>query len=199
MKNGYHYLIIILLVLSFIIVTIKLSQLEKKARLLSDISSTYKKEIAFNTRYETFGSKNSVAKVLNDEIALFNIDFNPIDMDSLLTRTNLIVRIPESVCNPCYDSIYPLVFDKAQNEYKLNVIVIMNLKMLKDYRNYFDDLGISKHVYGLNPGSFISKDLDSQSFPYMFMKDEKGVYHSLFVINKDSEIRIKEYLNLASL
>lgn len=197
MKGVYFYLIIILLALSYIVLTVNLIQLDKKATLLTEINSKFKKEIALNTTYEVFSSKNSIANVLNDKILLVNSTFESINVDSLLARTNLILRIPEDVCNPCFDSIYPLVFEKNQNEY--NVIVIMSLEMLKDYKKYFDDLGIKEYVYGLDTRFTISKELDSQSFPYIFKKDEKGIYHNLFVINKDSEIRIKEYLNLVSL
>jgi hypothetical protein len=180
-----------------IVIIYTISSFYKKFESLKQDSLFFKQEIIMNTEHDTYASKNTLFDIDN-KIDLVNSEFMEVVEASLLKKVNLILRIPSLVCSSCYDNIFPIITKKIPIVKRDNFIVIVDLKVLKEYKLYFKNYGLHKNIYAVKQNHYISQQLDKQPFPYLFYNNNNGRYNYLFVINKNSEVRLNEYLNIIS-
>jgi hypothetical protein len=194
MKIFNLYVTIIILISFFLLYNN--FKINKENNVLNNAIKLYKNEIASNTEFEISAAKHSSNIVLNKGIRILNSELKQINSDSLFSISALFLRIPSSVCSPCYDSLYSKLFTEIPNIVRSRFFIIVDDRLLYEYKEYFADMSLKNNVFGIKEGYLVSETLDTQPFPYFLLKPEDEKLNYLFIVNKDSQIRLAQYLKI---
>ncbi|WMN07713.1 hypothetical protein QYS48_29635 [Marivirga arenosa] len=166
-----------------IIVILYLSYSNYNLRKDTKIECNTSEIVKLNTDYELSIHKNFNKLENNFSLKgkIYDYDMNNYELQG----SKLILRIPSNVCNPCYDQIYDLIKSNFSTFIDQNLIILVDVKTLREYRQYFMDLGMSDMVRGIKDDFLIGGGLENQPFPYLFMYNvNHNSYEYPFLVNK---------------
>ncbi len=193
MKNQFT-LFVIFLVFAVFFVYFFNSKKNKAELKIEEKTSFYEERIKAITILHNIQIKY-IDNPINSKFKSINIYGESIDNRTNLNK--LVLFIPESVCNLCYEGFFKdldqLVETLGKENFRIFVPKNRISEILVDFKNNNSKLG--SNIVGVNVEE-INIQLGKKHVPFMFFLDEDYRLKNLFIPNKYLTNTIKQYLEL---
>ncbi len=135
--------------------------------------------------------------LLSPEINLISIDNHKISLSKLVEQQpRVILVLPDGACNSCSETAFERISDllkKLENN-NLELIVITDIRRIKETISFFEQLGLELNIYGLKPGE-LPISLVQYNSPFLFVVEHSLRCQSMFILSKNHNELNRMYLN----
>lgn len=148
-------------------------------------------------KYSTASSILIDNTYLNPLINLKKFNGETTPLDSVINKScKLILRIPEKVCNYCFEEFFESLNHLEYQKLRENLIILVNSSQLKKYYSLVNKNELEVYLYGTD--KIIHNEYDSNIFPYLFILDPSFKISHTFIPqngNIDQNIDYFEKIN----
>lgn len=132
-------------------------------------------------------------KLISNNLQLIDSGNKKMNIKEVIGNTNITVfRITEHACDICYDYIMKQIKSFSKGLDPKQVLILVEVKKLREYRSFFKEQNTNVTVYGLEHK--LDLLLEDSYAPYFFIVDSTLTIKHLFIPGKEQTEITNKYL-----
>ena len=156
--------------------------------LTQNYNNLFKKELLESTDQNT---------ELKDTIRLRDKKGEVLTLKSLLPsggHYKLVIRVSQENCFTCFERAFKVINSFTAKPNAPDVLYVGHYSELTTMTTFIRS-NLGKNAVGVNLESPLNLKVDKLGLPYLFVLDQNGRAHNVFVINKQNQKQVGEYLS----